>query len=127
VRRSQIRIFFLTDGTVKRATEAPQRPDASIAVLVMLSFASGSRGTKLTSVPSAIEVRWTAFPLQSALRSSGISDTPKRESPSGGMKYEILGVLRGPNGRAAAVRSIWIVLHGETRPRLVTLVPWEEG
>jgi hypothetical protein len=44
-----------------------------------------------------------------------------------GMKYEILGVLRGPNGRAAAVRSIWIVLHGETRPRLVTLVPWEEG
>jgi len=44
-----------------------------------------------------------------------------------GAKYEILGVLTGPNGRAAAVRSIWIVLHGETRPRLVTLVPWEEG
>jgi hypothetical protein len=43
------------------------------------------------------------------------------------MKYEILGVLRGPNGRAAGVRSIWIVLHGETRPRLVTLVPWEEA
>ena len=43
------------------------------------------------------------------------------------MKYEILGMLRGPNGRAAGVRSIWIVLHGETRHRLVTLVPWEEA
>ncbi len=44
-----------------------------------------------------------------------------------GMKYEILGMLKGPNGRAGGIRSIWIVLHGDTRPRLVTLVPWEEG
>lgn len=51
---------------------------------------------------------------------------PTRRSPWG-MKYEILGVLRGPNGRAAAIRSIWIVLHGDTRPRLVTLIPQEEG
>jgi hypothetical protein len=51
---------------------------------------------------------------------------PTRES-RWGMKYEILGVLRGPNGRLAAIRSIWIILHGDTRPRLVTLVPQEEG
>lgn len=42
-----------------------------------------------------------------------------------GVKYEILGLLRGPNGRAAGVRTIWIVLRGDARPRLVTLVPWE--
>ena len=56
---------------------------------------------------------------------------PLEARPTGesrwGVKYEILGMLEGPNGRAAAIRSIWIVLHGETRPRLVTLVPWEEG
>ncbi len=43
-----------------------------------------------------------------------------------GIKYEILAVLRGPNGRAAWIRSIWIVLRGETAPRLVTLTPWQE-
>ena len=43
-----------------------------------------------------------------------------------GVKYEILGLLRGPNGRAAGIRTIWIVLRGDARPRLVTLVPWEE-
>jgi hypothetical protein len=43
-----------------------------------------------------------------------------------GVKYEILGLLRGPNGRAAGIRTIWIVPRGDARPRLVTLVPWEE-
>jgi hypothetical protein len=50
---------------------------------------------------------------------------PVRNSPWG-TKYEILGVLRGPNGRTAWIRSIWIVLRNETRPRLVTLTPWSE-
>ncbi len=50
---------------------------------------------------------------------------PVRESPWGS-KYEILGVLKGPSGRAAWIRSIWIVLRRETRPRLVTLMPWNE-
>jgi hypothetical protein len=43
-----------------------------------------------------------------------------------GVKYEILGLLRGPNGRAAGIRTIWIVPRGDPRPRLVTLVPREE-
>lgn len=55
---------------------------------------------------------------------------PLEARPAGesrwGVKHEILGLLRGPNGRAAGVRTIWIVLRGDARPRLVTLVPWEE-
>ena len=43
-----------------------------------------------------------------------------------GRAYEILGVLKGPNGRAALIRTIWIVPRGDARPRLVTLIPWEE-
>ena len=42
-----------------------------------------------------------------------------------GQKYEILGPLTGPNG-TAWVRTIWIVLTGETAPRLVTLIPAEK-
>jgi len=42
-----------------------------------------------------------------------------------GQKYEILGPLTGPNGTAAWVRTIWIILSGETQPRLVTLIPEE--
>ena len=44
-----------------------------------------------------------------------------------GQKYEILGRLTGPNGTAGWVRTIWIVLAGETAPRLVTLIPGEKS
>ncbi len=40
-----------------------------------------------------------------------------------GQKYEILGPLTGPNGKTAWVRAIWMILTGETAPRLVTLIP----
>lgn len=43
-----------------------------------------------------------------------------------GQKYEILGPLTGPNGNTAWVRTIWIILAGETPPRLVTLIPAEK-
>ena len=43
-----------------------------------------------------------------------------------GQKYEILGPLTGPNGVTAWVRTIWIVRHGESRPRLITLIPQEK-
>ena|SRR5712691_9908669 len=43
-----------------------------------------------------------------------------------GQKYEILGSLTGPNGNTAWVRTIWIILTGETAPRLVTLIPAEK-
>ncbi len=43
-----------------------------------------------------------------------------------GQKYEILGPLTGPNGNTAWVRTIWIILTGETAPRLVTLIPAEK-
>lgn len=43
-----------------------------------------------------------------------------------GQNYEILGPLTGPNGNTAWVRTIWIVLTGETAPRLVTLIPAEK-
>ena len=50
---------------------------------------------------------------------------PGRPSPYG-QKYEILGPLTGPNGNSGWVRTIWIVLTGETALRLVTLIPTEK-
>jgi hypothetical protein len=43
-----------------------------------------------------------------------------------GQKYEILGSLTGPNGNTAWVRTIWIIITGETAPRLVTLISAEK-
>ena len=43
-----------------------------------------------------------------------------------GQNHEILGPLTGPNGTTAWVRTIWIILTGETAPRLVTLIPAEK-
>ena len=48
--------------------------------------------------------------------------TPARASPYG-RKYEILAPLRGPNGKTAWIRTIWIVLKGQPRARLVTVLP----
>ncbi len=50
---------------------------------------------------------------------------PGRPSPYG-QKYEILGPLTGRNGTTAWVLTIWIVLTGETAPRLVMLIPAEK-
>jgi hypothetical protein len=50
---------------------------------------------------------------------------PGRSSPYG-QKYEILGPLTGPSGATAWVRTIWIVRVGETKARLVTLIPEEK-
>ncbi len=64
--------------------------------------------------------------LESDLREQILSleAEPGRPSPYG-QKYEILGALTGPNGNTAGVRTIWIILTGETAPRLVTLIPAE--
>jgi len=50
---------------------------------------------------------------------------PGRVTPWG-RKYEILGPLIGPNGGTAWVRTIWIVRHGESAARLITLIPARE-
>jgi hypothetical protein len=50
---------------------------------------------------------------------------PGRASPYG-RKYEILGLLTGPNGTGAWIRTIWIVLTDESLPQLVTLIPEEK-
>jgi hypothetical protein len=53
-----------------------------------------------------------------------LSPTHPDDSPYG-RKYEILGLLTGPNGTSAWIRTIWIVLTDESLPRLVTLIPEE--
>ncbi len=40
-----------------------------------------------------------------------------------GQKFAAHGQLRGPNGRAADVVTIWIILAGENAPRFVTAYP----
>lgn len=45
-----------------------------------------------------------------------------RPSPFG-TKYEVRGSLEGPNGGAAKVVTVWIVLARPSVPRLVTAYP----
>jgi hypothetical protein len=72
-------------------------------------------------------VQGTAGQLDADLRGQILSldAQPGRPSPYG-QNNEILGPLTGPNGKNAWVRTIWIVLTGETSPRLVTLIPAEK-
>lgn len=47
------------------------------------------------------------------------------EASEFGRKYRVRGVLAGPNGRLAAIVTVWIVRESEVVPRLVTAFPGE--
>lgn len=56
-----------------------------------------------------------------AIAQTGIS---VRGQPSGfGVKYEIDGILNGPSGHSAEVKTIWLVGASETAPRFITAFP----
>ena len=65
--------------------------------------------------------RLRAALLQLALTGEAHEGRPSEH----GQKYEVRGILEGPEG-AAAVATIWAVLNGEESPRLVTAYPVEE-
>ena len=44
-----------------------------------------------------------------------------------GWKYIVDGPLETPNGRTPVVRTVWIIDHGWTAPRVVTAYPRDEG
>ena len=56
-----------------------------------------------------------------ALARTGIA-VPGQPSAHG-RKFDLDGILTGPSGRGAAVRTVWILRTGEEFPRLVTVTP----
>lgn len=62
--------------------------------------------------------------LAAALRAHVLAhDVGRSMTTSRGQKYEISGPLAAPDGRLPIVKTVWIVLAGETVPRFVTAVP----
>jgi hypothetical protein len=50
-------------------------------------------------------------------------EVQKMITSSRGTKYEISGPLQAPDGRLPLIESVWILLAGDSVPRLVTAVP----
>ena len=42
-----------------------------------------------------------------------------------GQMYEVRGMLVGPSGRRANITTVWIIVHGDDSPQLVTAFPGE--
>lgn len=62
--------------------------------------------------------------LASDLRRHAIKNFAEAAEPNTyGQKYEVCGIFTGPNGRAAALVSVWIILNDEDVPRLITAYP----
>jgi hypothetical protein len=40
-----------------------------------------------------------------------------------GVKYVVEGVILGPSGRRAGIRTVWVVETGQSQPRLATAYP----
>jgi len=50
-------------------------------------------------------------------------DAEEGERSRYGQKYLVSGILRGNSGQEVEVQSVWIILHGDDIPRLVTVYP----
>ena len=62
--------------------------------------------------------------LQSALLQLGREGEAELGASSVfGQKYLVRGSIQGPSGEAAVVVTVWIILTGETTPRLITAHP----
>ena len=63
--------------------------------------------------------------LERALRTAvAEADVELDERTVYGQKYRIRSILEGPAGHSAEIVSVWMVIHHETVPRLVTVMPW---
>ena len=68
---------------------------------------------------------WRA--LERALREEHLAlDVSEEKLTDWGVLYILAGPLTGRAGQRAVVRSVWIVRHGEERPRFVTAYPANE-
>ena len=62
--------------------------------------------------------------LDRALRAAaGQAEAEPEDRTPYGQKYRIRSILEGQAGRSAEIVSVWIILDGETAPRLVTVMP----
>ncbi len=62
--------------------------------------------------------------LDRALRAAaGQAEAEPEERTAYGQKYRVRSRLEGVCGRSAETVSVWIILHDETTPRLVTVLP----
>lgn len=62
--------------------------------------------------------------LAADLRTQHLTLEPQHpEDHPYGTIYEIIGDLTGPSGKILYVRSVWIILKSEDRPRFVTAYP----
>ncbi|MDO9287731.1 MAG: hypothetical protein Q7T83_02945 [Thermodesulfovibrionales bacterium] len=50
-------------------------------------------------------------------------DAKPTEKNKYGQKYEINGLINGPNGKILMLRSVWIVLESEDIARFITIYP----
>jgi hypothetical protein len=63
---------------------------------------------------------------QSLVAIAKTEEVVEAERSEYGMKYTIDGPMDTPGGRVVRVRTVWIIDHGEERPRFVTAYPLSE-
>jgi len=65
--------------------------------------------------------------LENDLKAFAISEEAVGGRPSDyGKKYEVRGIIKGPNGKDAAIVTVWIVPFEDRIPRFVTAYPGEK-
>ncbi len=61
--------------------------------------------------------------LEADFRALLTLDAEMGEMTEFGQKYVLRGRITGPAGKSAEIVTVWIILRGESRPRLITAYP----
>jgi hypothetical protein len=70
-----------------------------------------------------VEEERTADSADALVQVAFLNDVTAKVESTHGVKYIVDGRIETPVGRSPWVRTVWIVDHGQTAPRLVTAYP----
>jgi len=98
-------------------------PDAKVRdYLLSLTHPQGAPKARFLMQFGFTQDRWEVLADALLLHARQTEATPTARSEFG-QKYTTHGTLACPDGRIVNVRVAWIVLVGDTVPRVVTVVP----
>lgn len=106
-------------------------PNAEKAVIAaeklrdyLLNLGHRRGGTKARLLHSFGYRRAEWVRMEEDLRSQHLTQEVARIVPGEyGVRYDIVAVIRTPDGRRLLVRSIWQIDTGTTTPRFITMIP----
>lgn len=92
------------------------------AYLLDPTHPKGGAKAKFFSAFGLTLANWSA--LKTSLLAHPVTNSVTGQTPNAyGMQYEVTCSLATPDGRDPCIKSVWVILDGDTVPQLITAYP----